>query len=71
MSFADWQKRSKLFTNLYGRFERAELSIIRTACQAAYEAGERQGRKDVEALAKQAITLRTVADAARQQQEEP
>jgi len=60
MSFADWKKRSKQFTDLYGRFGQAHLVAIETACQAAYKAGERQGRKDAEAVAMNAIELREV-----------
>ncbi len=58
MSFADWKKRSKQFTDLYGRFGQSHLGAIETACQAAYKAGERQGRKDAEAIAMKAIELR-------------
>jgi hypothetical protein len=58
VSFADWKKRSKQFTDMYGRFGQTHLGAIETACQAAYKAGERQGRKDVEAIAMNAIALR-------------
>jgi len=58
MAFADWKKRSKQFTDLYGRFGQSHLGAIETACQAAYKAGERDGRKQAEAVAEQAIKLR-------------
>ena len=55
MSFADWKKRSKKYQR-YDSFRRdwtlAEL------CQAAYKAGERQGRNDAESICRQAILLR-------------
>ncbi len=57
MSFSDWKKRSKQFTDLYGRFGQSHLGAIETACQAAYKAGERQGRKDAEAVARNAVEL--------------
>ena len=57
MSFANWKKKSYLY-NLCK--DRAELEGIgyEDACHAAYRAGERQGRKDVEALAIRVIELR-------------
>ena len=58
MSFAEWKKRSKQFTDLYGRFGLTHLGAIETACQAAYKAGERKGRKDAERIAQNAIALR-------------
>ena len=58
MSFADWKKRSKQFTDLCGRFGQTHLGAIETACQAAYKAGEREGRKQVEEVARNAIALR-------------
>ncbi len=45
MAFADWKKRSKQFTDLYGRFGQSHLGAIETACQAAYKAGERDARR--------------------------
>ena len=58
MSFTGWKRRSKQFTDLYGRFGQAHLAAVEAACQSAYKAGERQGRKDVESVAVSAIGLR-------------
>lgn len=59
MAFADWKKRSKRYKeiseSLLGWGQRGLLAEI---CQAAYKAGERDGRKQVEAVAYQAIKLR-------------
>jgi hypothetical protein len=60
MAFADWKKRSKRFCDivqraLYGRVGAKDLHEV---LQAAYKAGERQGRKDAEALAMNAVELR-------------
>lgn len=57
MSFSDWKKRSKQFTDLHGRFGQSHLGAIEAACQAAYKAGERQGRKDAEAVARNPVEL--------------
>ncbi len=62
MSFADWKKRSKQFTDLYGRFGQTRLKAIETACQAAFKAGERNGRKQVEAIAENCIGLAVLAE---------
>ena len=53
MSFAKWKKKTDLlvYVDTWNRKE-----AIR-ACQAAYKAGERQGRKDAEDAAKRAIML--------------
>lgn len=59
MAFADWKKRSKRYKeineSLLGWGQRGLLLEL---CQAAYKAGERDGRKQVEAVAEQAIALR-------------
>jgi len=54
MSFAAWTKRSKLFKQNNRNYDVKEL------CQAAYKAGERDGRRQVEEIAKQAIELRNM-----------
>lgn len=59
MSFADWKKRSKKYQDTMrmhgiGRSDAEELA------QAAYKAGEREGRKADEEMAKQAIELRHI-----------
>lgn len=54
MTFADWSKRSPVFS-LMDRWDRA---IAVRVAQAAYKAGERQGRKDAEEMARRAIILR-------------
>ena len=53
MTFADWKKKSKVFGTLKERAERYGIGF-QEACQAAYKAGERQGRKDIEDLATRA-----------------
>jgi len=57
MSFADWKKRSKRYAEMMKRqaYYRRDVD---ECCQAAYKAGERQGRKDAEEMAKRAIILR-------------
>lgn len=45
MSFADWKKRSKLIANFSWMYK----GDAEKACQAAYKAGERDGRKQIEA----------------------
>lgn len=62
MGFADWKKRSKQFTDLYWRVGQTHLGAIETACQAAYKAGEREGRKQVEAVAKNCGGLAVLAE---------
>ena len=47
MSFAEWKKRSEAFKNVM-EYSVPTDSNIHRACQAAYKAGERQGRKDTE-----------------------
>jgi hypothetical protein len=57
MSFTDWKKRSEKLTRLFGRVSQAQLSEIDGACKSAYMAGYRNGRKDAEAIAKNAVDL--------------
>ena len=52
MSFADWVKRSDLAATALSRDKR-----ILTVLQAAFKAGERDGRKQVEAITAGAIGL--------------
>ena len=56
MAFADWKSRSKLFANTQRRLN--AYSPITDICRAAYKAGERDGRKQAEVVAEQAIKLR-------------
>lgn len=60
MTFADWKKTSKVFGMFKARAENYGIGL-QECCHAAYKAGERQGRKDVEDLAKRAIVLRDLA----------
>ena len=60
MTFAEWKKRSKVFLMFRDRAENYGIGL-NNCCQAAYKAGERQGRKDVEDIAKRAIVLRDLA----------
>ena len=53
MSFAKWKKRTRLLRN-----EDLNWIEVEHACQAAYRAGERDGRKQVEVMARAAIALR-------------
>jgi hypothetical protein len=57
MSFADWKKQSEKLTRLFGRVSSAQMAEIDGACKAAYMAGYRNGRKDAEAVAKNAVEL--------------
>ena len=56
--FAAWKKRSRLFVAYTKGYINWHGILIEKVCAAAYKAGERQGRKDVEAIAKRAIELR-------------
>lgn len=60
MAFADWAKRSNRFADLVHRalYGRVGAKDLHEVCQAAYKAGERQGRKDAETVAMNAIELR-------------
>jgi len=55
MAFADWVKRSNLAAT-----ELSKNPRLRHVLQAAYKAGERQGRADVERLAKSSVGLAEV-----------
>ena len=55
MAFADWKRQSKLFQNTRARNRPDQIDAV---CEAAYKAGERDGRKQAEAVAEQAIKLR-------------
>jgi len=61
MSFADWKKRSKRYRDMMvghgiGRADAEEVA------QAAYKAGERDGRKQVEAIAENVAELAVLAE---------
>jgi hypothetical protein len=58
MSFADWKKRNKVLKAIHW----AHQDQAQAACQAAYKAGERDGRKQVEAVAGNAIGLAVLAE---------
>ena len=61
MSFAKWKNDSNLYKAY--REQAARYGIgYQDVCQAAYKAGERQGRKDTEEMAKRAIELREFWD---------
>lgn len=47
MAFADWKKKSKVYLMFRSRAENYGIGLTE-CCQAAYKAGERQGRKDAE-----------------------
>lgn len=57
MSFADWKKRSKLYQVFKDRAIRYGIGYEEVA-RAAFKAGEREGRKDTEEIARRAIVLR-------------
>jgi len=71
MSFAEWKKKTKLFdgTTIIASSGDSLLfhDHVNGIAQAAYKAGERQGRKDEREfnneLAKRAIELRALLDA--------
>ena len=58
MTFAEWKKRSKLFVAFKDSAERYGLRYEEVA-RAAYKAGEREGLKVAEAIAINAIMLRS------------
>ena len=67
MTFADWKKTSKLFRIFRDRADNYGIGLSE-CCQAAYKAGEREGRKHAEEMARHAIVLRELArDIPRQQ----
>lgn len=53
MSFADWKKRSKLYQTFVSRAVRYGIGYEEVA-QAAYKAGERDGRRQAERSGKAA-----------------
>ena len=55
MSFAKWKKRTRMFGD-HDKYTYAWYEVEKIA-QAAYKAGERDGRKQVEVMAKAAIAL--------------
>ena len=57
MAFADWVKRSKLAVTALARYGR-----LRETLQAAYKAGERDGRKKAEAVAENAVKLAVMVE---------
>ena len=61
MGFADWKKRSDAFNNVMTYSVPTRSNILR-ALQAAYKAGEREGRKQVEAVAENATRLAVLAE---------
>ena len=58
MSYSEWKTRSKANLDLVGRIDGPIKAAVERALEAAYKAGERQGRKDVEALAMNSAKLR-------------
>ncbi len=58
MGFADWKKRSKRYKEISESLRGlGQSGLLEEICQAAYKAGERDGRKQVEDVAKNAIGL--------------
>jgi hypothetical protein len=55
MTFAQWKGNSATYQKVYYRNSPGDILLV---CQAAYKAGEREGRKQVEQIANQAIELR-------------
>lgn len=62
MSFSEWKNRSKLYQAFKCRADRLGIGYAEVA-QAAYKAGERDGRKQAELAAEQAIKLRELVRA--------
>lgn len=58
MTFAEWKSKSGTYQKVYYRNSPGDILLV---CQAAYKAGERDGRKQVEAIAKNAIELREIS----------
>lgn len=61
MGFADWKKRSEACANVLTYSVPTRSNILR-AMQAAYKAGERDGRKQVEAIAANAVELAVLVE---------
>jgi hypothetical protein len=60
MSYSEWKTRSNVNLDLVGRIDGPIKAAVERALEAAYKAGERQGRKDVESLALNADKLRDI-----------
>jgi hypothetical protein len=54
MSFASWKQKSGTYQKVYYRNSPGDILLV---CQAAYKAGERYGRKQVEEIASNTIEL--------------
>jgi hypothetical protein len=61
MGFADWKKRSEACANVLTYSMPTRSNILR-ALQAAYKAGERDGRKQVEAVAENGAKLAVLVE---------
>lgn len=59
MSFADWKKSNKVMDKYIPDGYKAMAYVV---AQAAYKAGERQGRKDVHDIALNATDLRRLIE---------
>lgn len=57
MGFTDWVKRSELAATALSRY-----GSLRDVLQAAYKAGEREGRKQVEEIAANAVELAVLVE---------
>lgn len=57
MSFSDWKNRSNRFCSLMARLQIHGNREIEEVCQAAFKAGEREGRRRVEAIAENCVSL--------------
>jgi len=58
MSYSKWKTRSKARNAIVWQIDGPIKAAVERALESAYKAGERQGRKDVEALALNAAKLR-------------
>jgi len=61
MGFADWKKRSEVCANVLTYSVPTRSNILR-AMQAAYKAGERDGRKQVESIAENGAKLAVLVE---------
>lgn len=57
MAFSEWARRNKKYQDT-ARMHGIGWADVQELAQAAYKAGERQGRKDAEAICTQMIRLR-------------
>jgi hypothetical protein len=62
MSYSEWKTRSKVNLDLVDRIDVPVKAAVERALEAAYKAGERQGRKDVESLVLKAAKLRDMIE---------